>query len=107
VRTLLFLIVAAVGCGGDDGPGSLGSSDLTLRELCNGIATAMCDKSAECAPPGVPGCVESFTAACCPASVDCDQLVPESDARDRLDECIDDFRALSCAQLGVMPASCQ
>lgn len=105
-RFLLLVLLVASACGGGDDDASSGGGALTVREMCTGFAEAICAKTAECAPPGIPQCVQGFLSGCCPAGSDCDQpLAGSSEAQ--LDACVEAIEDLACSALGSAPTGCR
>ncbi len=100
-RLLGFSLVLLVACSGHHA--------LTFRSACQTVADTVCARVAECSPPGVPNCAQTFVTTCCASASNCDAEIPDQGAQAAFDQCVADYKKLSCqaVQNGDVPPSCQ
>jgi hypothetical protein len=80
----------------------------TVRDVCETVTTAWCDKFPACGIPW-PTCQEEWMASCCKAH-DCEQEIP-SWALDAAESCAVALAELDCDHTfdpaGMLPKECQ
>jgi len=99
-RLLGLSLVLLVACGGHK---------LTFRSACESVGNAVCTRVAQCSPPGVTNCAQTFVQTCCAATANCDAEITDQGAQAAIDKCVADEKVLDCASVenGDLPASCQ
>lgn len=101
-------LLALAGCGGDDGP-------MTMGEFCSRMAGPTCDRAIECnlgPASDRSGCLAAFQEGCCGEDGLCGEEAPSKEAEAQLERyisvCSAAFDDFSCTSLeaGEVPDAC-
>lgn len=101
-------LLALAGCGGDDGP-------MTMGEFCSRMAGPTCDRAIECnlgPASDRKGCLAAFKEGCCGEEGRCGEEAPSKEAEAQLEKyisvCSAAFADFSCTSLeaGQVPDAC-
>jgi hypothetical protein len=106
--SILALLVALAGCGGDD------DDELNMGKFCSTVGGAFCDRLISCGSAQSSqktGCVDAFVEGCCKDDGECNDK-PENAAAEValqrfMDECSAALKTHACNQLqSSLPAAC-
>jgi hypothetical protein len=106
--SILALVVALAGCGGDD------DDELNMGKFCSTVGAAFCDRLISCGTAQSTqrtGCVDAFVEGCCKDDGECNDK-PENAAaevalRMFMDQCSAAWKTHPCSQLqSGLPTAC-